>query len=364
MKFHYEGCDRTGRPVSGEIDGAGAAAARATLRERGIYVGALREATRADRASSRRSAGPKRDFRRLSSFTRQLYVLLRSGTALTDALGAIERQAPDEKWAAVIADVRERTEQGASFAEALERHPRCFDEIYCSMVAAGESSGRLDEMLDRLARLTNEQGRIRKMVAGAMIYPAILLSLGSIVLVLMLLFVLPRFAELFESLDAPLPATTQMMISLSELLRAWWWLMLLLAGGLAVGARRAARTPGGRRAIDIAFTRLPGVGGIVCSVCTGRIVRLLGVLLTSRLPLLEALGLLKTAVRNSQFRELMAEAEEAVSRGEPISAVFARSALISPTITEAIRSGEDAGGLSERDFELARVMDELASASS
>ncbi|MFG0274608.1 MAG: type II secretion system F family protein [Phycisphaerales bacterium] len=347
MKFRYEGCDRAGRPVSGHIDATSAPAARATLRERGVYVGAIQESDRTDRPDKRPTGAPRRDFRRLAAFTRQLYVLLRSGTPLTDALGAIARQTPDERWAAVIADVRQRTEQGASFAEALERHPTYFDEIYRSMVAAGESTGCLDELLDRLARLTNEQGRIRKMIAGAMIYPTILLSLGSIVLVLMLLFVLPRFAELFDSLDAPLPATTEMMIGVSNLLRAWWWAMLLLVGASAFGIRHALRTASGRRALDTALVRAPGVGRIVCSVATGRIVRLLGVLLASRLPLLEALGLLKTSVGNTRFRELLADAEEAVSRGEPISAVFARSSLISPTITEAIRSGEDAGGLGD-----------------
>jgi len=347
VKFHYEGCDRSGRPVAGEVECASPHEARASLRERGIYVGSLAEAGDRRRAAEKGRKGPKRDFRRLASFTRQLYVLLRSGTPLTDALSAVERQTPEPRWASVIGDVRARTEQGESFAEALGRHPGQFDEIYRSMVEAGESTGRLDEMLDRLARLTAEQGRIRKMVVGAMIYPAILLTLGSVVLVLMLLFVLPRFAELFDSLDAPLPATTSMMIGLSGLLRWWWWVMGVVVVGLLLGARHALKTPGGRRAMDVALTRAPGFGSLVRSVFTGRVVRLLGVLLSSRLPLLDALGLLKTAVGNALFRELLADAEEAVSRGEPISAVFARSPLIPPTISEAIRSGEDAGGLGE-----------------
>jgi type II secretory pathway component PulF len=176
-----------------------------------------------------------------------------------------------------------------------------------------------------------------------MVYPALLMVLGFGVLALMLLFVLPRFAGMFESLDTPLPASTKMLMDLSDLLRSYWWAVLggLVAAG--VGARFWLRTPTGRRAFDTVAVRAPGISAITRSFALARIVRVLGTLMNGRVPLLDALALARQTARNVHFAELVAKAEEAVNRGATMSSAFAESDLVTPAIVESMRSGEQSG---------------------
>lgn len=251
-----------------------------------------------------------------------------------------------------------RVEEGTTLAEAMADHPHAFDAVSRSHISAGESGGSFDVMLDRLAILCRKQLHVRSAIVGALIYPTLLIAVAVGVLALMLLFVLPRFAELFETLDVELPPVTQLLMSCSEFLRSYWWSLPLAAVAAAVGGRYWMKTDGGRRAIDTTVLRLPMAGGIVRSFAVARIARVLGVLLAGRVPLLEALGLARQTVSNCRYVELVARAEEAVTRGSNVSTVFAATDLVSPALCEAIRAGEQSGQIGPLLLNIADFLDE------
>ena len=361
MKLAYEAYDRSGRHIRDWVEAADAGEAAESLRRRGLFVATLGDAAEAgsDRPDAkRRKIGHGRRLKHLALLSRQLYILVSTGTPLVESLAAMERQARDERWRAILTDVRERVEQGSSLHEALGEHGQAFDPITRSLVAAGESAGKLPLMLDRIATLTRKQLHLRGSVIGAMIYPALLMVVAIAVLTLMLVFVLPRFAGLFQTLDVPLPPTTKLLMFISDLLIGYWWAGLLAIAAAAFAGPAWLRTPKGRRFTDTLVLRLPQLGRITRSFATARIVRLMGVLLDSYLPLLEVLGLVKDATVNSHYRALLGRAEDAVARGEPISTAFNNPELIHPSVYEALRSGEASGQVGPLMLNLADCLDE------
>ncbi|MDY7107429.1 MAG: type II secretion system F family protein [Planctomycetota bacterium] len=294
----------------------------------------------------------------LSWFTRQLYVLVISGMPLVQAIASLERQAKDEQWARVLHDVRSNLESGASLAEAMESQPHCFDSVYRSLIAAGESGGELEAMLKRLGSLMAQQMKTRRTIVGAMIYPTLLIVIALGALSAMLTVVLPRFAGLFETLDVPLPPTTQWLVGISTVVRAHWWIILSVAAALGGGLALASHTDGGRRLRDAACLRLPKLGPLVRDFATERIARLLGVLISSNVSVLEAMALVRQAMGNVYYVELLESAEQAVGRGEPISSVLADASLINPSVHEAVRSGEQSGQVGPLLVDIADFLDE------
>jgi type II secretory pathway component PulF len=360
MKLAYLAFDKSGKPVSDTIDATNAAEAAETLRRKGLYVtkvsGAEAASVGAEPGGLRRRGG--RRLKDLVMFTRQLQVLVSSGTPMVQSLTALERQAKPGPWRQAVSDVRSGVEQGASVSAAMESHPEYFDSICRSLIAAGESSGTVPEMLDRLATMSRKQLHLRSALIGAITYPCLLLTIAGGVLSLLLLFTVPRFGELFKNLGAPLPPTTRMLVSLSHLLRSYWWAVLLSASAGFTLVRLWLSTSAGRRAWDTAVLRLPQVGRIIKSYITARIIRLLGVLLDSHVPVLEALDLTFHAAGNYHYQVLISQARNAVTRGEPVSSAFDNSRLISPSVCEAVRSGEQSGQVGPLLLNIADFLDE------
>jgi type IV pilus assembly protein PilC len=258
----------------------------------------------------------------------------------------------------VVSDVHAQVEGGSTLSDAMRRYPACFNDICTSLVAAGESSGQLDVLLDRLSLLTRQQLKVQRTLMSAMIYPLLLMVVGIAVVAVMIVFVLPRFSDLFATLDAPLPPSTELLMMAAEFLRGRWWMILIALVAMAVATKFALSRPAGRRGLDRALVRLPGCGHVVRSLLTARFARVLGVLLDSRVPLLEALELVRVSTGNVLYTDLLGQAHEAVVRGESLSAVLATSPLISPYVSEALRHGEQSGQMSPVLLEMAEFMDE------
>jgi type IV pilus assembly protein PilC len=353
MKLAYKAYDSTGKAVDGTIECTDTIAATETLRRKGLYVAQITESetqipTKAGKFAKakikRRLKGiGGQKLKNLAMFTRQLSVLVHSGTQLAEALGALERQAKPGAWRDTISDVYARVEEGASLSEAMEAHSNYFDAICCSLVATGESSGHLVEMLDRLATLKQKQLRLRNSIVGALIYPIILVFLSMAIFSLLLIFVVPRFSTLFESLDVALPASTQTLVNISSIFRKFWWAVLLLMAGAVFALVTYLRSPNGRRLCDTVMLKLPCIGNITKSLTTARIICLLGVLMEGHVPVLKALRLVKRAAGNVLYADLIAKAEKHVTNGEQLSLAFADANLISPCVHEAIHSGEQSG---------------------
>ena len=380
MKLAYEAFDKTGQKVSNVIEATDIAEATEDLRKQDLFVadispvrggsgprrkpgggggGAASVATQSASAGKTRVGGSQSSrLKTLSMFTRQLYVLVSSGTPLADALSALERQIKDLGWRRAIGDVRMRLEEGSALSEAMSTHPECFDSIYRHMIAAGESGGELAGMLDRLAELTHKRLHIRSAIQGAMIYPCLLSVVALSVLVLLMVFVIPRFGELFDNLGAEQPPSTAILLAASNIAVNYWWALIAGLVGVIVGLKTYFRSAGGSRAYDTLVLRIPKIGGIIRNFSTARIVRMLGVLLESRVPVLEALTLTRDTTSNVHYTELMDRAEKAVSQGQEISSVFADTDLITPAVYEATRSGEKSGQVGPLLLNLAEFLDE------
>lgn len=346
MKLAYQAMDKTGRLVNDLIDASTPLEATELLRREGLFVTELKEASAGRKASKKKGSGSARSGKHLRSvamFTRQLSVLVSTGTPLVQAIAALEKQAKNDAWSQVVSNLREKLEGGESFAQALESQPECFDSIYRSLVQAGETGGQLGEMLMRLSRLTRQRMHVRSLVMGAMMYPSILILVAFSVMGIMIGFVLPRFTVLFETLDTPLPPTTKFLMVISEVMRNYWWGVLPMLGVIVFVVILCIRSDSGRRWLDSASLKLPKFGQLFRSFATARLTRLLGILLNSHVPLLEAIKLTREGCSNSNYAELLADAEEMLTRGDNFSTALARSDLIDVTITEAVRCGEQTG---------------------
>jgi type II secretory pathway component PulF len=363
MKVLYKGYNGAGQAVSDIVEARDPADAIESLRRQGIFAIDAREAPEGAhsvaagaRGNHRVSAG--RRLKNLAIFTRQLFVLVSTGTPLAQSLGALERQAPDLAFRGVVADLRSRVEEGASLSAAMQAHPEYFDAVDRSLVAAGESAGNLPAMLDRLATLIRKQLHVRSSIIGATVYPCLLIVVAFGVLATLLTFVLPRFTELFKTLDTPLPPTTKILMSISSAFRAYWWGVIPVACAAGFGLFIWTHSSGGKRLVDTIALRIPQIGGIVKSFSVARIARLLGILLQGRVPLTDALELTRDSCANHLYAALVTRAIDAVTRGESLAGAFADPQLVPPSVHEALLSGERSGQLATLLNTMADFMDE------
>jgi len=357
MKLIYMAFDKTGRQVTDVIDAPDATAAGEALRRQGLYVTKI--TMRGAPVSARRPWSSKtKRLKNVAMLARQLHSLVSCGTPLVEAMEAFERQGRPGPWQDAMKDIRARVEQGSPLSVAMESHPEYFDAVCRSLIGAGEGSGTLVAMLDRVAQITRKQLAIRNAVVGAMVYPAVLTVVALSVLALMLLFVIPRFGELFKSLDAALPPTTQALLTLSEYLRAYWWAALIGIAAPVAGLKFWLGSENGRRAVQTVILRLPQIGRIARNFATARLVRVLGMLLDSHVSVLEALSLTRESIGNYHYAALIAKAEEAVTQGKNIHVAFAETDLITPGVAEAIRSGEQGGQVGTLLCHIADFLDE------
>jgi type II secretory pathway component PulF len=358
MTFAYTAYDAIGQSSSGQIDANNAAEASDLLRRKGLFVTDVREATAAGGRTRKSSLGYGKRLRCLAMFGRQLQVLVAAGTPLVQAIQSVEKQAEDPAWRSVVTSLREGVESGVPLSESMRKHPAVFDAVALSLISAGETSGDMPAMLERLSQITRKQLKLRSMLIGAMVYPALLISLGTVVTLTLLLFVLPRFSDLFAELGSELPPSTKVLMWISGMLWNYWWAIVpaaVLGGfGLVYWISRGHGTD----AINALLLKIPRVGILVRSLMTARLARMLGTLLESRVSLFDALRLAREGSTHSSYVALLASAEEAVGRGEPVSAVLATSDLISPPVQEAIRTGEQSGRLGGPLVQMAEFLDE------
>lgn len=361
MKFLSKAYDKQGKLHKEIVEGDNEAAVRDQLRKQGLFVTELTKQRASSQASTqaRRSiSGGGKRLKNVSGFMRQLSLMLSTGTPLMEAMQAVQRQTPPGTFHDVIATMIERISQGAALSETMAEYPQYFDPVARSLVRAGESGGRLAPMLQRLADLSRQQEKVRSSLLGAMVYPCLLIFVAIAVLGVMVGFVLPRFEGLFQSLNAPLPPTTKIMLGFSELCREYWPALILGIAAIVVCTRMYLITDAGRKLIDRLLLGLPQLGTITRSFATARVARVLGVLLEGKVTLLESLELTRDSVTNSLYRDLIIDAEDAVAHGENISDVFERSGLIVPAVTEALRNGERTGQMAPVLNQMADVLDE------
>lgn len=345
--FRYEAYDAAGRLKKGVQEADNARQLRARLREQGLLVSEvamMSEATMA-RGSSRWHWRRGLSGTQLSLVTRQFATLLAAGLPVEQTLNALIEQADTDYQRQVLAGVRGEVLAGHSLARALQKYPRVFPELYVTLVAAGEQSGRLGEVMERLADYTESHQALRQKVGLAFIYPAIVtLVAGSVVLGL-LTYVVPQVVSVFQNTNQTLPWLTRALIGLSDFLRASGWLWLIAIAVAVWAARRALRLPPTRLRFHRWLLRLPLVGTLVRGVNSAQLASTLAILVGSGVPLLAALQAGAGVVNNLPMRQAVEEAARKVREGGSLSRALAAAKLFPPMLVHMIASGEASGRL-------------------
>ncbi len=356
MPFLYQAIDGSGRAIRDTIEAASLDEAARSLRARGLLVTRLTEdggaspsapasaastMFRAVRRRGRRSIGAKD----LLYFTQQMAMLLGSGARMVPTLSAVEAQSRSEGMKSLIRHLRERVEDGSPLHVAMTDRPDVFNGVFISLVAAGESLGRIADSFDQLAKYTRQQQEIRQRVAGALIYPALLIVMCTGILAGLFGFVLPRFRDLFTTLGVRLPASTRVLIVGSEWVGSHWIPLAIGIVGAVVGGVVAFRSPAGRRWWAGVYTQIPVAGHLIRRLILARLFRIWGVLVANNVPLIDAIRMAKGTTRSTAFHALMDSVEQAVTDGRLIGAALRESALVSPTMAAAVATGEESGRL-------------------
>ena len=343
--FQYRAYRADGRETSGTVDSDSIRTARERLKQQGLLPIDLVPADEAPAKGLARTLRSGVPVAELSLFTRRLATLVSSAVPIHEALTALLEQERPGELRKVLGRVRDRLSEGAGLAKALGQEPRIFSESYVSMVAAGEASGALDQVLERLADFLEGQEAVRSKVTSALAYPILMVVVGSGVMLFLLAFVIPKITGVFADNKAALPLITVGLIAVSNVLRKGWWLILILVAAAAFTYRRLAQTEEFRLKRDRLLLRLPFAGALVQKLVLSRFARVLGLLLASGVPMIRALEITGEAVVNRAYRAILGEARLELAEGGKLSASLARSSIFPPLLIHMIAVGEKSGTL-------------------
>jgi general secretion pathway protein F len=357
--FDYLALDPSGRERRGTVHAESQEDARRLLGRRRFYVVRIERGTPGSQSPSLLSRTsffkPKLRTKQLTLFTRQL-ATLGQVTPLEEALRTISRQSEDQKAAQVLSNVHAGVVEGRRLSDAMAREGASFPSLYRAMVAAGEGSGTLPAILERLADLLERQAQVRGKVMTALTYPLVLALVATGVVIALMMFVVPKVVEQFDTIGQQLPLLTRVVIWISNFLTHRWWLLLLFLVGMGLLAWRASREPRFRLSFDRSLLRLPLLGRLIRDLHAARMARTLSTMVASRLPLLEGLTLTTMTIHNRALREGSAELVEAIRTGGSLSAALKRAGVFPPLLIYMVASGEAAGKL---DIMLMRAADYL-----
>lgn len=350
MQLTFEAVDAKGRSTHDAIDAANTADAVEQLRRRGLFVTRIRQAAgkltavreRASAASDESTALP---LNTLAQMTRQVAMLLKSGSGLVPALTAISRQLKKPAHARVLQVIVSDLEDGAPLSDALRKHPRSFDAVYCAIVAAGEASATLPEMFQRLSGIVMKRRAMKKKVLGALAYPALLILMCGNILNVVLFFVLPRFAVMFKQLGVEVPVSTRYLLGIGEFIGGHWPMLLGAAAVVIAGITLLVTKDAGRQWMTDAQLRIPVFGHLQSRLIQGQVFRTMGMLLEAGVGVLDTMELARRSTRNREFQHLFDRIDDCVTSGGRLSSAFENTKLIDPYICQAIHTGEESGSL-------------------
>ena len=291
-------------------------------------------------------------------FTRQFATMINSGLPLVQSLDILAEQTENKNLRSCIKDVLYDVESGHTLADAMGRHPKVFTELYVNMVSAGEAGGILDTILLRLATFLEKNDALARKIKGAMIYPAVIITVAVLAVVILLIFVIPTFQTMFASAGIPLPLPTRIVIGMSAILQAYWWALL---GGAMAGVgllRYTYGTPGGRLAIDKFMLKVPILGDLLRKAAVARFTRTLGTLVSSGVSILEGLEITAKTAGNRVIHDAVMGSRASIAGGETISGPLKESGVFPPMVVQMINVGEQTGGLDEMLSKIADFYDD------
>lgn len=346
--FEYIALDTEGRQKKGVLEADTARQIRVQLREQALTPLEVNEVAQATGRVQTSGKAPKRvriNTADLALITRQLATLIRAALPVEEALKAVSDQCEKPAHKSMMLAVRARVVEGHNLADGLSLFPNVFDALFRAMVSAGEKSGHLDEVLERLADYTEKRHYLRQKVQLAMVYPIILVTVAISVVTGLLMYVVPKVVEQFDQVGRELPLLTRIMINLSEFLQNWWWLLAATIVTAVFTARRLLKQPAFRLRFDRKLLRWPLVGRLTRGVNTARFARTLSILTSSAVPLLEGLRIAGEVVNNRYLQEVIKDATTRVREGSSLRSALNRSDAFPPMLVHMIGSGESSGEL-------------------
>ena len=348
--FVYQGRTASGNQ-NGEIEAADRTAAVGELRRRSILVTKISEKT-APKMSFK--FGGKVKDKEMAIFTRQFSTMIDAGLPLVQCLNILAEQSESKTLRSVTGQVARHVEAGSTLADALRRHPRTFDDLFTNLVEVGEAGGILDVVLQRLAAYIEKAAALKRKVKAAMVYPCAIIGVALLVVIFMLTFVIPTFAQMFKDLGADLPLPTKVVMLLSDFVRSY--ILLLIAGmiGAVMALRSYYRTEGGRATIDALMLKLPVFGTLVRKVAVARFTRTLGTLVQSGVPILDGLRITARTAGNKVVEKAVLQCRAAVTEGKTLADPLRTSGVFPPMVTQMISVGEQTGAL---DAMLSKIAD-------
>lgn len=374
--FHYIALDQNGQEVAGELDATSEAEAVNLLRQSQLYPTQVAQEGKGDAAVKKRAkatapkgkgkavkagASAKVKAKVLMIFTRQLATLIDSGLPLLRGLTVLSRQEPNPVMKSTVTTIAENVQTGSTFSETLSQYPKIFSKLYINMVKAGELGGVLEIVLNRLAEYQEKAQKLKNKIVAAMVYPIIVMFIAVAIMVFLMLVIVPRFEKIFEDMlgdKNKLPELTKLVIGFSRWMGEYF---IFLAGGavlIVVGWKLYASTPGGRRAIDKLKLKLPLFGDVQRKTAISRFSRTLGTLVTSGVPILQALNITRETAGNTVIADAITKVHDAVKEGESMVAPLEASNVFPPMVISMVDVGEETGQLPEMLLKIADVYED------
>ena len=340
--FDYQARNASGKLVSGQVDAANEQAASASLMDRSLMVVSLRASSSIRKVRAKRQQG-KVKTQDLVVFTRQLATMMDAGLPLVQTLTALEEQTTSKTFKPVLHQVTERVERGGSFSEALAEHPKVFNRLYVSMVQAGETGGLLAEILERVATYQEATARLKKKVKAAMAYPAIVCCIALCIALFLVMKIIPIFADIYKDFGGKLPAPTQVLINVSNVLRHYFIFVVIGGAASIYGLMRLKKTEAGSWAWDRLKLRLPVFGKLIHKVALARFARTFAALIRSGVPILETLRIVGQSADNKLIESAVMGTAEGIEKGGSIATAMGQHAVFPPMLVRMVAAGEQTG---------------------
>lgn len=342
--FVWTGTDRAGKKQKGEIEADNVTLGRQMVARKGMTVKDIKQKPK-DLLEYLPAFGASIKDKEIVIFVRQFATMIDAGLPLVQCLDILQEQQGNANFKRVINQIKKDVEEGATLSDAIKKHPKVFDNLFHNLVAAGEIGGILDVILNRLAAYIEKIAKLKSKVKGAMTYPAIVIGIAILVVVVILIYVIPVFAGLFKSAGVKLPAMTTFVMDLSDFVKDYFHWMLAAVGITVFGLQRICRTPRGRDAKDRLILRAPVFGMLIRKVAVARFTRTLGTMLSSGVPILDGLEVVAATAGNTVIEKAIRNARSSISEGRPVAEPLAETGVFPPMVTQMIAVGEATGAL-------------------
>jgi len=346
-KFVYAGKTASGELRRGELQAASIAQASAALRRQQIHPSSIKRKRASITLPSIKlpGLGEKIKTKDLVVFSRQFATMIDAGLPLVQCLDILAAQQEKAEFKKILIDVKSSVEGGSTFADALKKHPKVFDDLYVNLIAAGEVGGILDTILNRLSGFLEKAEKLKGKIKGALTYPVAVIIIACLVVTGLLLWVVPVFEEMFAGFGQSLPAPTKVVVNMSKFLQHYWYTIIGFIVGAGVFFNRFYKVPKGRRLMDQIFLKAPVIGDLIRKTAVARFTRTLGTMLSSGVPILEGLEIVSKTAGNVIIEEAVMKARTSLSQGKTLAEPLIETKVFPGMVTQMIAVGESTGAL-------------------